>query len=133
MSSVNKALLLGYMGKDPEIRTSQDGTVVANFSLATTSYGKDKKQYTEWHRVVAFNKAAEVIQKYCKSGSQVFIEGSLSTEKWTDKQGVERYTTKIIVGRLVLLGKNEKPKDSAEDYARASGGSFDALKDDFPF
>jgi single-strand DNA-binding protein len=133
MSSVNKAILLGRLGKDPEIRSAADGSLVANFSLATSSFGKDKKEHTEWHRVVAFNKAAEVIQKYCKSGSQVFIEGSLSTEKWTDKQGVERYTTKIIVGRLVLLGKNEKPKDSAEDYARASGGSFDALKDDFPF
>jgi single-strand DNA-binding protein len=133
MSSVNKAILLGRLGKDPEIRSAADGSLVANFSLATSSFGKDKKEHTEWHNVVAFNKAAEVVQNYCKKGSQIFLEGSISTSKWTDKEGVERYTTKIILGRLVLLGKNDKPKDSADDYARASGGSLEASKDNFQF
>jgi single-strand DNA-binding protein len=132
MSTVNKALLLGRLGKDPEVRTGSDGTMVANFSLATSSYGKDKKEYTEWHNVVAFNKAAEVVQNYCKKGSQVFIEGSITTNKWTDKEGMERYTTKIVVGRLTLLGKNEKPEATAQDYAKASGGSFNDL-DEPPF
>lgn len=132
MSTVNKAFLLGRLGKDPEVRSGADGTMVANFSVATSSFGKDKKEYTEWHNVVAFNKAAEVIGNYCKKGSQVFIEGSITTNKWTDKEGVERYSTKIVVGRLTLLGKNEKPenrKDTAEDYAKASGGFLD----DAPF
>ena len=131
MSTVNKAFLLGRLGKDPEVRSGADGTMVANFSVATSSFGKDKKEYTEWHNVVAFNKAAEVIGNYCKKGSQVFIEGSITTNKWTDKEGVERYSTKIVVGRLTLIGKNDsKGEDKkAEDYAKASGGSLD----DVPF
>ena len=133
MSSVNKAILLGRLGKDPEMRSAGDGSLIAKFTLATSSYGKDKKEHTEWHNVIAFNKAAEVVQNYCKKGSQIYLEGSISTNKYTDKDGTDRFYTNIILGRLVMLGKSDKPKETAEDYAKASGGSFDALKDDIPF
>jgi single-strand DNA-binding protein len=133
MSSVNKVFILGWLGKDPEIRHTADGTPVANMSVATSSFsgkGSDRKEHTEWHKIVAFNQAAEVIQNYVKKGSQIFIEGSLRTTKWQDKEGNDRYTTEIAVGRLTLLGKREGEKSSAQDYAKASGGQYE---DDPPF
>lgn len=138
MSSLNKVFLMGRLGKDPDIRYMPDGSPVANLSLATSSVsGKDKKEYTEWHKVVAFNKAAEVIGKYTQKGSLLFIEGSLSTKKWTDKNGVERYTTEIIVGVVKFLsGKGEESKEepkadySAKDYAKATGKDID---EEIPF
>jgi len=133
MSSVNKVFILGRLGKDPEIRHTADGTPVANMSVATSSFsgkGSDRKEHTEWHKIVAFNQAAEVIQSYVKKGSQIFIEGSLRTTKWQDKEGNDRYTTEIAVGRLTLLGKGEGEKSSAQEYAKASGGQYE---DDPPF
>lgn len=140
MSSVNKVMLLGRVGKEPVIRQTATGSVVANLSMATSTFSsKDghRQEYTEWHNIVAFNKAAEVIQSYVKKGDQIFVEGSLQTRKY-EKDGIERYSTEIIVGRLVLLGgKSNKPEQtSSEDYAKASGGkakSFDDLRDDIPF
>jgi single-strand DNA-binding protein len=127
MSSVNKVLLLGRLGADPEMRAMPDGTYVCNFSIATSSVSTksgERKEYTEWHKVVAFNKAADVAGEYLKKGSQVFVEGSLRTRKWQDKEGRDNYTTEVVVGRLVLIGG--KP-DTAADYAKASG------KDEFEF
>lgn len=133
MSSVNKTILIGRLGADPERRSMPDGTAVCNFSLATSSISNkngERKEFTEWHKCSAFNKAAEIAGEYLKKGSQVFVEGSNRTRKWTDKDGQERYTTEVVVGRLVLLGGKS---DSASDYAKASGKSFDDMQDDVPF
>jgi single-strand DNA-binding protein len=107
MSSVNKVILLGRLGADPEMRAMPDGTPVANFSVATSTISTksgERKEYTEWHKCSAFNRAAEVAGKYLKKGSQVFLEGSYRTRKWQDKSGQEKYTAEVIVGRLVLVG-----------------------------
>jgi single-strand DNA-binding protein len=131
MSSVNKTLLLGRLGADPEMRAMPDGTYVCNFSIATSSVSTksgERKEYTEWHKVVAFNKAADVAGEYLKKGSQVFVEGSLRTRKWQDKEGRDNYTTEVVVGRLVLIGKSDSSR--ASDYAKASGKSFP--DDDIP-
>lgn len=142
MSSLNKVFILGRVGQDPEIRHTGDGQPVANLSVATSSVsmkGGERREYTEWHKVVIFNKAAEVAQNYVKKGTQVLIEGSLTTRKWQDKEGNDRYTTEIVCGRLTLLSKGSDSKveqTTAEDYARASGGTaktFDDLGDDIPF
>lgn len=132
MSSVNKVLILGRLGQDPEVRSMPDGSQVASFSLATSTVSAkngERKEYTEWHRCSAFNKAADVVAQYLKKGNQCFVEGSLRTRKWQDKDGHEKSTTEVVVGRLVLLGG--KSESSASDYARASGGSFP--DDDIPF
>lgn len=138
MSSLNKVLLLGRLGKDPEIRAMPDGTAVASFSIATsmiTNKSGEKKEYTEWHRCVAFNKAAEIVGDYLKKGNQVFIEGSLRTRKWEDK-GVERYTTEVVVGRLTMIGgkpaESQSSPATAEEYAKASGGFYNE-DGDYPF
>jgi single-strand DNA-binding protein len=110
MSSVNKVMLLGRLGADPEVRSLPEGTSVANFNLATSSFSNkngEKKEYTEWHKCCAFNRAAEVVANHLKKGSQVHIEGSLRTKKWQDKEGIDRYTTEVVIGRLVLLGRPE--------------------------
>jgi single-strand DNA-binding protein len=113
MSSVNKVLLLGRLGADPETRSTGD-TQICHFNLATSSISKksgERKEFTEWHKCCAFNKAAEVAGQYLKKGSLVFVEGSLRTRKWQDKDGQDRYTTEVIVGRLVLVGSRDAGKD----------------------
>ena len=130
MSSVNKVFILGRLGKDPEIRHTSDGTPVANMAVATSSFsgkGSDRKEHTEWHKIVAFNQAAEVVQNYVKKGSQIHIEGSIRTTKYQDKEGNDRYSTEVVVGRLTLLGKPEGSgsRETAQDYARASGGQYE--------
>jgi single-strand DNA-binding protein len=127
MSTVNRVILLGRLGKDPEMRTSADGVLIANVSLATESFGKEKQ--TEWHNLVAFNKAAEVMQKYCTKGDQIYIEGSISTEKWKDKEGNQRSIVKIIVGRLTLLGKKSESRPESQPEAK---DPFAGLDDDIP-
>jgi single-strand DNA-binding protein len=117
MSSVNKVLLLGRLGADPETRSTGD-TQICHFNLATSSISKksgERKEFTEWHKCCAFNKAAEVAGQYLKKGSLVFVEGSLRTRKWQDKDGQDRYTTEVIVGRLVLVGSREKPDVDDDD------------------
>lgn len=128
-SSVNKVILIGNLGKDPEVRMTQDGMRIVNLTLATSEYWRDKetqerKERTEWHRVVIFNeKLAEVADKYLRKGAKIYIEGQLQTRKWTDQNGQERYTTEVIVprfrGELTML-----------DSARSQGGgdvmAFDA-------
>ncbi len=109
---INKVILIGYLGQDPEMRYMPNGGTVANITLATSENWRDKttneqKEKTEWHRVVLFGKVAEVAGEYLRKGSQVYIEGSLQTRKWTDQLGVEKYTTEVIVnigGNMQMLG-----------------------------
>jgi single-strand DNA-binding protein len=117
MSSVNKVIIIGNLGKDPEIRTTQDGKEIANMTVATSENWKDKatgekKEKTEWHKVVIFNDGlAGVAKNYLKKGSKVYLEGSLQTRKWTDKDGAEKYSTEIVLQgygcNLTLLDKRE--------------------------
>jgi single-strand DNA-binding protein len=109
MASLNQVQLIGNLGQDPVIRHTAEGKVIANFSLATTESWKDKtsgekKEVTEWHRCVAYDKLAEIIGEYVKKGSQLFVQGSLKTRKWADRDGVEKYTTEIIVKELKMIG-----------------------------
>ncbi len=110
MSSVNKVIIVGRLGQDPEVRQFQNGGQVTNLSIATSERWTDKttgerKEHTEWHRVVFNNKLAEIAQQYLRKGSQVYVEGSLRTRKWTDQQtGQERYSTEIRVDTMQMLG-----------------------------
>lgn len=126
MSSVNKVILVGNVGKDPEIRSTQGGKEIANLALATSESWKDKatgkrKEKTEWHRVAIFSDGlVNVVRQYVKKGSKLYIEGSLQTRKWTDQAGVERYTTEVVLqgfnSALVLLDKPEKQQVPASQY-----------------
>ena len=154
MASVNKAIVIGNLGKDPEVRYMPDGGAITNISVATTDTWKDKtsgekKEATEWHRIVFYRKLAEIAGQYLKKGSQVYIEGSLKTRKWTDKEGVEKYTTEIIADTMQMLGSRqgsgqadeaprERPAQSAgvaaKPQAQSPGGSaFNDFEDDIPF
>lgn len=113
---INKVILVGNLGQDPEIRYSANGNAIANITLATSESYKDKNtgqmvDKTEWHRVVFFQKLAEIVGEYCRKGSQIYIEGKLETKKYTDNQGVEKYSTNIVVdgfdGKLQMLGSKE--------------------------
>jgi single-strand DNA-binding protein len=112
MASLNKVMIIGNLGRDPEVRYTPDGAAIANISLATTSGWKDKntgerKEETEWHRVVFYNKLAEIVGQYAKKGRPLYVEGRLKTRKWTDKDGVEKYTTEIVADQMQLLGSRE--------------------------
>lgn len=133
--SVNKVILIGNLGRDPEVRFSQDGKKIANLSIATSESWKDKnsgerKEKTEWHRVVVFNShLADVAEKYLKKGSKVYIEGSLQTRKWTDNAGVEKYSTEVVLqnfrGELTMLdGRNEGGGYSGGDGGESGGGDW---------
>jgi single-strand DNA-binding protein len=104
--SVNKVILIGNLGKDPEVRNSQDGSKIVNFTLATSETWNDRasgerKERTEWHRVVCFNdRIGDVIEKYVRKGAKVYVEGSLQTRKWTDQSGQEKYTTEVVIGKF---------------------------------
>lgn len=125
--SVNKVILLGNVGRDPEVRTAQDGSKIVSFSVATSEYWKDKssgerKDRTEWHRVVVFNtNLAEVCEKYLHKGSKVYLEGQLQTRKWQDQNGVEKYTTEVVIprfrGELSLMDNRSdgNTEDSADE------------------
>ena len=128
---VNKVILVGTLGKDPEVRYSQSGAAMTTISVATNESWKDKQtgekqERTEWHRVKFFNRLAEIAGEYLKKGGQVYIEGSLRTEKYTDKQGVERYSTDIIANEMQMLGgRGEGAGSSGGGYERSerSAGS----------
>jgi single-strand DNA-binding protein len=135
--SVNKVILIGNVGRDPEIRSTNDGTRIANFTLATSENWRDKasgerRERTEWHRVVIFNdRLTEVVEKYVKKGAKLYIEGALQTRKWTDKEGQERYTTEVVLqrfrGELVMLdsrGGGGGGGDYAEEEPASAGGGF---------
>lgn len=140
MASVNKVIILGNLGKDPETRYLPSGEAVTNFSVATTEKWKDKasgeqKEATEWHRVSFFGKMAEVAANYLKKGSSVYVEGSIHTRKWTDKEGVERYSTEIKGKALTMLGS--APREAEERQERPTGGgnkgSVADIDSDIPF
>src|ERR1044072_4675170 len=124
MASVNKVMLVGNLGKDPESRFLPDGGAVCNFSVATKDKWKDKsgeqQERTEWHRISTFAKLAEICGEYLKKGSQVYIEGRLQTRKWQDKEGQDRYTTEIVADRMQMLGSRAgSGEPRAEPMARA--------------
>ena len=109
MASINKVIIVGNLGKDPEMRTFPSGDQVANVTIATTDKWKDKqtgeaKEHTEWHRVVFNGRLAEIVGQYLRKGSQVYVEGSLRTRKWTDQSGVEKYSTEIRADQMQMLG-----------------------------
>ena len=111
MASVNKVILIGNLGRDPETRYTTDGSAVTNLNIATTDTWKDKsgekQEKTEWHRIVLFGRQAEIAGEYLKKGRSVYIEGRLQTRKYTDKEGVEKYATEIVGDRMQLLGSRE--------------------------
>lgn len=154
MASVNKVILVGNLGKDPETRYMPNGEGVTSASLATTETWKDKEgnkqEATEWHRLVFYRKLSEIAAKYLKKGSQIYIEGKLRTRKWQDKDGIDRYTTEIIVDEMKMLGKREggggvphpagdngsssRPQGGAAGNSQpAGGGNFNDFDDDIPF
>ncbi len=146
---VNKAILIGHLGRDPEIRYSANGSAIANVNLATSESWKDRQsgetqERTEWHRVVFFGKLAEIAGEYLKKGSQVYVEGRLQTRKWQDQQGQDRYTTEIVASEMTMLGGRggAQAPASGDEFSRAPAtestapatgepsGDFD---DDIPF
>ena len=153
MASVNKVIIVGNLGADPETRYTPGGDAVTNIRVATTDKWKDKtsgemKEATEWHRISFFGRLAEVAGEYLKKGSQVYVEGSLRTRKWQDKEGQEKYTTEIMANEMKMLGSRsgsgepraEAPAESrapAEPRAAAAAkkpaGKFDDMEDDIPF
>ncbi len=102
--SVNKVILIGHLGKDPEMRATAGGMQVANFSLATSERSKDKTEKTEWHNIVMFDRQAEIAGQYLRKGSLVYLEGKIQTRKWQDKDGNDRYTTEIVANQMTMLG-----------------------------
>lgn len=156
MASLNKVLLIGNLGRDPEIRYLPSGDAVASLNIATTETWKDKngekQEKTEWHRVSMFGRLAEIAGEYLKKGSQVYIEGRIETRKYTDKDGVEKYATEIKASEMKMLGSRgmtggtgdmgaaprSAPSRSGEDASSVpakapAGGAFDDLEDDIPF
>ena len=158
MASVNKVILIGNLGRDPETRYMPDGGAITNISVATTDVWKDKQgekqEKTEWHRVAFFGKLAEIAGEYLKKGSQVYVEGRLQTRKWQDKEGVDKYTTEIVADRMQMLGSRQGMGGGGADReapaeregagarsagaakpaaAKAAGGKFDDFEDDIPF
>ena len=136
MSSVNKAILVGRCGQDPEVKFLPSGAAVANVSLATSEKYKEEVQ-TEWHRLVFFGKLAEIVGQYVTKGSLIYVEGKIKTRKWTDQSGQDRYTTEIVCDTMRMLGSKsdgQSQQQAAKDYAKASGGQMPhELDDDIPF
>ena len=134
MASVNKVIVLGNLGKDPDLRHLPNGDAVCNFSLATTESWKDKEgnkqDKTEWHNIVIFRKLAEIAGEYLKKGRPVYIEGRLQTRKWQDKEGKDRYTTEIVADQMQMLGSRDEAKEVAKTSAPAN---FDDMESDIPF
>jgi single-strand DNA-binding protein len=123
---INKVIIVGNLGQDPEVRYLQNGGAVANLSVATSESWKDKntgeqKTETEWHRVVIYQKLAEIAGEYLRKGSKVYLEGKLKTRKWTDKDGIERYTTEIVCNELQMLdGKQDNQQQPAQQCQQAA-------------
>ena len=143
MASVNKAIIVGNLGADPDLKYLPSGDAVVNMSIATTDKWKDKdgeqKEATEWHRVSFFGKLAEVCGQYLKKGSSVYVEGSIRTRKWQDKDGQDRYTTEIRGDRMQMLGSKQdsapasSPAPKAAPNQKVGGSGFDDMTDDIPF
>ena len=148
MASLNRVTLIGNLGRDPQVRYTQDGLAIANVSLATTVSWKDKKSGerrddTEWHRAVLYGRTAEIAAEFLKKGSPIYIEGRLRTRKWQDKEGQERYTTEIEASEMQMLGgrSGSAPSDDSmptgeprsQREAEKRPAPFDDMPDDFPF
>ena len=156
MASVNKVIIVGNLGKDPEIKSFPSGDQLANVTIATTDKWKDKatgeaKEATEWHRVVFNGRLAEIVGQYLRKGSQVYVEGSLRTRKWTDQSGVEKYSTEIRADSMQMLGSRqggEAPQQAApprrppaprqaapapRQPVGTAGSGFEDMNDDVPF
>ena len=158
MASVNKVILVGNLGKDPEVRYMPSGDAITNITMDTTDSWKDKngekQEKTEWHRVAFFGKLAEIAGEYLKKGSQVYVEGRLQTRKWQDKEGQDRYTTEIVADRMQMLGsrsgggnyevQDKAPPGEGRESSSSSGpssskppakkgGDFADFEDDIPF
>lgn len=141
MASVNKAIIVGNIGKDPDVRYSASGDAMCNITVATSENWKDKatgekKELTEWHRISFFGKLAEIAGQYLKKGSQVYVEGSIRTRKWTDKEGQERYTTEIRGDEMKMLGgKSEGQQDQRQSQKQQTKtiSHGDGLDSDVPF
>ncbi|MDR2157835.1 MAG: single-stranded DNA-binding protein [Holosporaceae bacterium] len=142
--SINKVILVGNLGKDPEVRSAQDGSKIVSFSIATSEYWKDKmsgerKEKTEWHRVVVFNpNLADICEKYLHKGSKVYLEGQLQTRKWQDQSGNEKYTTEVIIsrfkGELTLLDSRQDGGGATFEAPSEDGKSESSvIDDDIPF
>lgn len=144
--SVNKAILVGNLGRDPEVRSTQDGRKIVSFTLATSESWKDRqsgerKERTEWHRVVVFNEnLGEIAEKYLRKGSKVFLEGAIQTRKWTDQSGAEKYSTEIVLqkfrGELTLLDSkpDSAPENEGREYPPRTAQKPDVdLDDSIPF
>jgi len=148
---INKVILIGNLGADPEVRYTAGGSAVANVRLATTDAWKDKQsgeqqERTEWHRVVFFGRLAEIVNEYLRKGAQVYVEGRLQTRKWEDRDGNERYTTEIVANEMQMLGgrgagashEGRAPAEQSENgaparEASAGGGAGGDFDDDIPF
>ena len=150
---VNKVILVGNLGRDPEVRYSPSGAAIANVTIATSEGWKDKQtgemqERTEWHRVVFFSRLAEIAGEYLRKGSQIYIEGRLQTRKWQDKEGQDRYTTEVVANELQMLGSrgggSGQMQDSSNQFDQSAPSSsaapskpaaknFDDFDDDIPF
>lgn len=163
---VNKVILVGNLGRDPEVRYTPSGSAVANVTIATSDQWKDKQtgepqERTEWHRVVFFNRLAEVVAEYVKKGQQIYVEGRIQTRKWQDQSGQDRYTTEIVANEMQMLGGRSGggggassgfgqnmdqsqptqslggatpvPASGGQDKSPAQGGAYDDFDDDIPF
>lgn len=135
MAGVNKVILVGNLGKDPEVRHLEGGAAVANFTLATTEVYKDKtgtrQEQTEWHNVVVWRGLAEVAEKYLKKGMTIYVEGKLRTRSWDDKEGNKRYTTEVVGDTFTILSKKENSSSSGNANDSLSSGP--KTGDDLPF
>ncbi|MCP5404749.1 MAG: single-stranded DNA-binding protein [Pseudomonadaceae bacterium] len=148
--SLNKVMIIGNLGKDPEVRSTQSGSKIANLTVATSESWTSKQtgqreEKTEWHRVVVFGRGAEVVEKYLRKGSKAFFEGRLQTRKWTDQNNQERYTTEIVADNFTMLdgkrdGNGGGSYGSDDDYGQSGGGSYapstgtpKKISDDAPF
>ena len=163
---VNKVILVGNLGRDPEVRYTPSGSAVANVTIATSDQWKDKQtgeqqERTEWHRVVFFNRLAEVVAEYVKKGQQIYVEGRIQTRKWQDQSGQDRYTTEIVANEMQMLGgrsgegggatsgfsqnmdqsqptqspgdASPAPASGGQDKSPVQGGAYDDFDDDIPF
>lgn len=138
MRGVNKAIIVGNLGQDPDTRYMPSGSAVTNISIATSEKWKDKqtgepRERTEWHKVSMFGRLAEIAAEYLRKGSQVYIEGKLQTDKWQDRDGNDRYTTKIIANQMQMLGGKMASKSVENRVASQSQPSSDDFDDDIPF
>lgn len=146
MRGVNKAIIVGNVGQDPEVRHSSNGNAICNLSVATSESWKDKntgeqQERTEWHRVVFYRRLAEIVGEYVRKGSQIYVEGRLQTRKWQDQSGQDRYTTEIVADQMQMLGGKRddsqsglphrtQPRQESAPQAQAAAGGFE---DDIPF